>query len=295
MITINDLFQMVWKEHWSQQRYQVSGHANEVRLLYGRHIEKKFGHVEVQNCSVRDVSTWHKSLSGSPITANRALEVLSRMFNYALDHEYAGYNPCSRVKAFKERKRSRYASKGELQAIGENLQAHFENNPRGVTFLYTLLYTGARPRSIERATWDQLHEIQDGYGTLIFKGKTTEDTGELETVIIPPLVMTMIKSLPRVLYGPKKNLIFGINTPHALWYQIREKAGCPDLWIRDFRRTFATVGMSNGVKMDTIGELLNHKSIQTTKIYAKLDDSARLKAMEDIGKKLDEILRKGGK
>jgi integrase len=100
--------------------------------------------------------------------------------------------------------------------------------------------------------------------------------------------MDMIKNLPKRQDG----LIFGIGLPGYLWRKIRKEAGCEDLWARDFRRTFATVGMSNKVDMKVIGKLLNHHSQQTTDRYALLDNSARLEAVSAISAKLDSILKK---
>jgi integrase len=77
-----------------------------------------------------------------------------------------------------------------------------------------------------------------------------------------------------------------------LWEKVSAEAGCPDLWARDLRRTFATVGMSSGIKMDTISELLNHKSVQTTKLYAKLNDDARVEASSAISNKISEIVKR---
>jgi integrase len=95
---------------------------------------------------------------------------------------------------------------------------------------------------------------------------------------------------------PKREdgLIFGIKMPSHLWRKIRKEAGCEDLWARDSRRTFATIGMSNGVKMDTVSELLNHSSVQTTKTYAKLNGSARSQAVETIASKMNQLLNVGG-
>ncbi len=289
-MTIDELFQECLKEHWDCSRFRLSGHFKEVQAKYENHIKKVFGQKDYLTIRRSDIRDWHRSLSATPVTSNRCLEIISKIYKFSIEKEWneGGYNPCIGIKHYTERKRRRYASEAEIQKIGQILEGLLSAQPVEITFLYTLLYTGARPRSIERSRWDELQEIEGGHGLLVFDGKSTEATGDPESVIIPVSIMKLIYGLPR----RKDGLIFGIPLPGYLWRKIRKEAGCPDLWARDFRRTFATVGMSGGVKIDTIGELLNHHSTQTTKRYAKLNNSARLEAVNAISDKLNSILKK---
>lgn len=289
-LTVQELFEIVWDEHWNTERFQNSGYAKEVKANYLNHINEIFGAKKLSLVKRKAVREWHQALKKHPVAANRSLEVLSRMFSYAAEKDWVEQteNPCLFIKSHKERKRRRYATEAEIAKIGDLLSRNYNDAPRGVTFLFTLLYSGARPRSLERARWQDLQIVDGGYGLLTADGKSTAETGEPESVLIPPQILEMMNALPRRIDG----LIFGILIPRHLWYRIRREAGCPDLWARDLRRTFATVGMSNGIKMDTISELLNHKSVQTTKIYAKLNDVERIKSVGIISDKISQILNK---
>lgn len=289
-VTLDDLFEKCFNEHWDCPRYNLSGHSKEVKAKYENHIKPGFGqrsYLEIKRSEIRD---WHQGFRETPVTGNRCLEILSRLYRFSSDKELneSGFNPTIGVKHFTERKRRRYASEFELKKIGEILDAKFNEYPVEMAFLYTLLFTGARPRSIERSTWNMLSEVEGGYGILVFDGKSTEATGDEESVILPPNIMEMIRKMPR----RTDDLIFGISAPGYLFRKIRKEAGCNDLWLRDFRRTFATVGMSNKVDMKVIGQLLNHHSSQTTLRYALLDNSARLEAVSAISNKLKSILKK---
>jgi integrase len=77
--------------------------------------------------------------------------------------------------------------------------------------------------------------------------------------------------------------------PVRLWAKIRKEAGCPDLRARDLRRTFATVGMSAGLKMDQISEILGHRSTQTTKIYAKLNIDSQIESARAIADAIEKV------
>lgn len=287
-MTVDALFARVWRDYWFCERFLTSGHATEVKRNYEKHIKPTFGEVLLPKVTRLEVKQWHVGLIATPIAANRSLEVFSRMFNYAISEElFDGGNPCAFAKVFTEKKRRRYASEAELKKLGAEIEAYETISPRAACFLYAMLFSGARPKSLEKAKQEELEVLPGDYGRLVFYGKTSAETGEDEEVIFPPFIMEKIAKLER----RKDGLIFGIKMPTEIWTRIRTRAGCPDLWARDFRRTFATVGMSNEVNMDTISELLNHKSVQTTKVYAKLCPKARIAAVKTISEKLIVILQ----
>lgn len=290
-LTVQRLFEECFKRHWSKPQYQKSGWAKEVQGLYKRHIAPKFSTTVVVKLRASTIRNWHDDMNLTPTTANRALEVLSKLYRFAQEREWIeqGHNPCQLVKSFTEKKRRRYASKEELEKIGRLLEAESKTNPCAVAFLYILIYSGARPRSIERATREDLEVLDvDGqtYGVLTFEGKGTHQTGEQETVILPPQAMKVLEKLPRNL-----KTLTGIQMPKGIWNRIRKEAGCEDLWARDFRRTFATIGLSNGAGIGVIGELLNHRTIQTTTVYAKLIQDKKIETVKNISDKIAQLMK----
>lgn len=288
-MTIDELFQTCWSEHWNCERFTLSGHAPEVQSKYRLHIKPTFGDLDYLKVTRAQIRDWHHALQKTSITANRSLEILSKLYKFAQDKEWTeGYNPCQGVKHFVEKKRRRYASEREIKLIGSILERMHIQYPIEVCFLYCLMFTGSRPRAIERASWNDLTEIENDYGMLVFEGKSSGETGDLESVLLPPFIMEKIRLLPR----RQDHLIFGIKSPTYLWRKIRTEAKCEDLWCRDLRRSFATIGMSGGVDMSIISQLLNHHSAQTTRRYALLNNDARLNAVGKITEKLNSILKK---
>lgn len=292
--TVEALFKQVWAEHWAKARYQESGWAREARRNYENHIAPRFGGMKLAEITASKLRDWHAGFESTPYAGNRSLEVLSRIFRFAEEKELrpVGSNPCGLVASHPERKRKRFATEDEVRMVGRILAREAEANPSAAAFLLLLMFTGSRPRAIERARWEDVGFTEVGghtYGVLTFSGKTTADTGEDETVIIPPQVMDILARIPR----PEDGTLTGIKMPRYLWEKVRKEAGCEDLWARDWRRTFATVGLSHGVGAGTIGELLNHRSAETTKIYAKLASTARVEAVAVIAGKLEKLLQAG--
>lgn len=293
-MTVKDLFTLAWQKHWDQERYKTSGWAKECKRIYETLIAPAFANEVLSDMTAVKIREWHAGFRETrPYAGNRALEVLSRMFTVAEEQERRpqNMNPCALVSAHPETKRARYATKVEIAQIGPILEREAKNHPAAVAFIYLLMLTGSRPRAIERATWEQLKPFEGGdgklYGLLTFDGKTTAKTGKKENVIVPPQAMKIIAKLPR----NQGQTICGIKMPRRLWRRIRDEIGAKDLWARDWRRTFATVGLSSGVALDTIGELLNHETSQTTKIYGKLMDQEAVEATGLIANRMESLLK----
>jgi len=280
--SLNELWDRVAKEHYNQGRTW----DEEAAQMYRRCIEPVIGTLRVSQLRYADVERVRNAGASAPIQTNRALAVLSVMLNLAERWELRpiGSNPCQRIPRYPQTARKRFATAADLSKIGPILQAETAAHPEGVAFLYLMLFSGARPSEIARVTWAQLESRLDGTGVLrIPDGKTGH-----RDVYLPKQAMSVIHQLPPGLPTARITGLSGI--PKRLWNRIREAAGCPDLWVRDFRRTFATVGLSSGVPISMIGELLGHRSTQTTKIYAKLMDDPAVQAASQIAESMERLL-----
>ena len=276
-ITVNDFWAFCKKEHWNRGTQW----DREAERLYFGHIQPRIGLMPVAAVKYAHVAEIRAALSFTPNQANRVIAVLSKMLNLAECMEWRpiGSNPCQRIPRFREQSRSRAATPAEIAKIGPLLEAEAGKNPAAVAFLYLLLFSGARPSEIARATWDQ---VQNG-ALRLPEGKTGH-----RVVYLPQQAVQVLDRLPRRQGGT----ITGLSgVPKKVWGRIRAAAGCPDLYARDLRRTFATVGLSNGVPIGMIGELLGHKSSQTTKVYARLMEGPAVSASGEIADRIEGMLK----
>lgn len=289
--TMDDLWDRCAREHWNGGRQW----DRDALRLYKRNVAPKVGRLRVRALTYADLEPVRAALAKTPIEGNRTIAILSKMLNLAerFGQRATGTNPCQHLQRFPERKRRRFAKAAEIATIGPLLEAEatraeaMKNKHtaaelrRGVAFLYILMFSGARPSEIERATWPQL-ERKDDCGVLrIDEGKTGQ-----RDVFLPAVALAHIDRLPK---GGRT--IVGCKMPRRLWERVRTAAGCADLWARDWRRTFATTAMSNGVNPGMVGELLGHKSAQTTKIYAKLMEDPAFAAATATAGHLQTMLR----
>jgi integrase len=59
--------------------------------------------------------------------------------------------------------------------------------------------------------------------------------------------------------------------PKKAWKRLLDRAGLSNLRIHDLRRTLGSWQAKTGASLLVIGKSLNHKSTQSTAIYARLD------------------------
>jgi integrase len=71
-----------------------------------------------------------------------------------------------------------------------------------------------------------------------------------------------------------------LTEPKMAWQRIRTRAGVPDVRIHDLRRTLGSWLSGQGYNLQLIGKALNHSSVSTTQIYARLDINPLREALE---------------
>jgi integrase len=259
-LSVEDLWNEYWKRHGSKKKSSVDDKG-----LWNRYLKSRFSRQKLSAVGYKQVADMMDALKATPIAANRALALLSKMFNFAhRPLQLVVQNPCKGVARYPENKRRRYMKGDEPAKIATLLDAVADKEPAGVAFIYLLILTGARCGEIAAARWTWLH----GNALHLPDSKTGE-----KQVYLPPQAMDVIGRLKRT-----NGTIVGIKSPKKLWDRVRREAGCPDLRLHDLRHSFASAAISAGFSLAQIGELLGHKNTQTTQRYAHLVEEAALAA-----------------
>jgi integrase len=76
-----------------------------------------------------------------------------------------------------------------------------------------------------------------------------------------------------------------INKP---WKWLRKETGLTDLRIHDLRHSFASMLVSSGETLETIGKLLGHSQYQTTMRYAHLMDDPLRRAVTKFSEEVSK-------
>jgi integrase len=272
------LFDRYMRDHGNQKKT-----ASKDQYLIDKYILPKLGkRALVKDIEHDDISDLHKSMAKTPYQANRILALLSKAFNLAEPWKMRpqNTNPCRHVKRFPERRRRRKMEATEAADVGKKLRHYEAQYPRQALFIWLLVFTGARPGELART---RPQDVQ-GHKIVLEEHKTAGHTHDVRTVYLPIFVREMIDKLPKI----KDGTLLGIKSPRALWEKIRAEVGCPDLQIRDLRRSYASVALAAGYQLDQIGELFDHTNTQTTKGYAWLIEDAAQEAAENIGMAIEQ-------
>lgn len=275
-------------ERLEETHYLKIKSGKEASRLYWKHIDPVFGHEKPSLVKPNSVRDWHSKMA--PTTANRALSIFSNIFDYAERYELIemNHNPCKRVRRNVEKARSRYATSEELKALAVELKKDLVLEPIHSRFILALMFTGARPESLRSAKWEELKRFDlqgRQIGVLTFHGKSSTRTGEDEMVLLPHPILKLIDDFP-----PIGAYIFRKKTMKGYWKRLCERAGVKGLWMRDLRRTFATVGLNEEISRDAVGALLNHHSDQATRRYTKFQLVTKMKSVDKVADKLLEYV-----
>ena len=242
-------------------------------LALDKHILPALGAMPVRAVEPAHVSPLHYALRSKPVTANRVIDILSKMLPLAeaWDLRSAGSNPCRTVRRYKERKRERFLSPDEIRRLGEVLdQAEAEGGASvyAVAAIRLLMLTDCRLNEVLFLRWD---DVDRTAGELrIRDGKTGP-----RSVPLTPTVREVLAAVPRVPGNPwvivsSSPGVHRRSTILEHWYRLRSQAGLDDVRIHDFRHSYASRALALGVSLTMIGRRLGHTKVATTARYAHL-------------------------
>jgi integrase len=255
-----------------------------------------------------DIARLHGKLVDTPYAANRALALISAIWNWAArrDEVSASSNPCQGIERYPEQGRERFlkpvelAQLGAALAEGETIGLPYdidETNPKAkhapkadarrvkldlfaCAAIRLLILTGARLREILDARWENL-DLERG---VIFLADLK--TGR-KPVYLSAAAQTVLVSLPRVSGNPY--IIAGEQegAPRAdlkkPWAAVCKAAGLQGVRLHDLRHSFASIGAGASIGLPVIGKLLGHSQAATTHRYAHLDADPLRRAVDTIG------------
>jgi len=287
--TVARLAERYLEEH-ARPKKRPSSVESDARLLR-LHILPRVGTKKVQDVDRSDVSALHYAMRETPTQANRALALLSKMFNLA---EKWGYrpdysNPVRHVERYKEQPKERFLSSAELARLGEALreaEVAGSEHPSAILAIRLLALTGARRNEILCLRWD---EIDFERALLDIDSKTGRKRIPLPAPALRLLVEAdRMQDNPYVCFGAHNGKRFvGLQRP---WERIREAAGLDGVRLHDLRHSHAAMGAGLGLGLPVIGKLLGHSQPATTQRYAHLADDPLRRAAEQVGGEISAAL-----
>ena len=243
------------------------------------------------------------SAKPTPIRANRAGEMLRKMFNLAVAWKMRADNPAEGFRRRVETERERFLSIEEITRLGDAL--HAAEDQRAAAIVRMCMLTGARLGEVRTARFEQFNL---DLGTWSKPAANTKQR-RVHRVPISAEVAALVRQrrvavpkgcewlFPGDALGadgaPKNQPVQEIR---RFWSAMQTAADLPGVRIHDLRHTFASLLVSGGASLEMIGKLLGHSQMRTTQRYAHLVDGplrAGVDAVADIMKARPRVVRGG--
>ncbi|MEM7540510.1 MAG: site-specific integrase [Pseudomonadota bacterium] len=222
--------------------------------------------------------------TAGPIMANRAVERLRAMYNWAIRMElFSGDNPAVGIEKFKEVARERFLQPDEVPRFIAAVEA---SEPDFRDFVLLCLFTGARSSNVRAMAWRDVFLERATW--------TIPDTknGEPYTVPLVSEAMTILERRQNrtasewVFPGPGQTGHF-VEHKRA-WGTLLKRAKIENLHLHDLRRTLGSYQAATGASQLVIQKSLGHKSLAATSVYTRLNlDPVR----ESVNAGVDALLK----
>lgn len=207
--------------------------------------------------------------------ANHVVRFLRSLFNRAIEWDkMTCTNPAAKIKLFKDQRRQRFLTLGEVQRLNAALLVE---NYRWQAYFPLLLYLGLRKSELLNLKWENVD--LDARELRLMRTKS----GEPLLQPIPAPAMRIIEALPtrgcKYLFPGDRGGRPIVN-PNDAWERIRERAQLPTVRIHDLRHSQASHLIREGFSLQVVAKILNHSSIRQSAQYAHLEQGVARNAIE---------------
>ena len=283
--------------------------------LLRHHIIPAIGAKRIVDVRRIDVARLHGRMAKTPGAANRAISVISAIWNWAARRDEVAFadNPAKGIERNPEQGSERFLTTEEIARLGSALAegettglpyvvdetkpkakhaARPENrrvklDPFAVAAIRLLILTGARLNEIVKAQWSYLDKERG----IIFLPDAKR--GKRPIYLSAP-ALAVLASIPRI--AGNAYIIAGSKDgqPRAdlkrPWQAIQVAAGLQGVRLHDLRHSFASFGASASLGLPVLGKLLGHSQPATTARYAHLDADPMHRAVGTIGATISAAL-----
>jgi len=231
---------------------------------------------------------------GAPIAANRAFEVIRKMFNFAIERDIIDSSPCYMVKKpAEENRRDRILTAGEIVRFWNGLSDTAISMPVQLAVKFVLV-TAQRKGEVINAGWKEF-DLDAGWWTIPAEREKNKMSHRVPLSSMALDILNELKAYPieseflfpspstdgpildtavdRAIRRNRERLVIEYFTPH------------------DLRRTAASHMTSIGISRLVISKILNHVESGVTAVYDRHSyDKEKRNALDAWCRRLNEIL-----
>jgi integrase len=309
-LTIKELVERFLTLHAEKKLKPKS--VDRYRYLLEEVVVPELGSEKAASLTRAAVGRIHTRKSGTAVSANRMLSVVSSMYGYAqrqgLVPEH--FNPATKITKYKEETLERFLTTDELGRLGDALREaetvglpwnldetkpvskHITGRSRRTMYgkfpvaaVRLLIFTGCRLREILDCKWEYL-DVERG---VLFLPKSK--TGK-RTVILNGPALEVLDSLPKIsaYMLPGEDPEKPISNIKRLWKAVLRRAKITSLRRHDLRHTFGSFGVGGNMALPIVGKLLGHTQAASTNRYAHLANDPLRRASQQIAGRISKAM-----
>lgn len=264
-LTFSELFTEYIERHAKPKKKTWKEDQAQFHIYLAKPLGKRKLSVVDRKCIARVHGDITKA--GHAPTANRVKALISSVYSWAISVGLWESNPANGIKSNSEKQRDRFLQSDELPRFFKALAEEPNESIRDYVLLSLL--TGARRSNVLTMKWAEIN-----FERAEWRIKETKN-GTPQTVALSPEAIEVLSNRKpaeaAVFVFPGIGKAGHLMEPKKGWKRILERAGIEDLRIHDLRRTLGSWQAKTGASLAIIGKSLNHKSQNTTAIYARLD------------------------
>ncbi|MEO5350913.1 MAG: tyrosine-type recombinase/integrase [Magnetococcus sp. YQC-3] len=281
-------------ERWAKPRKRTW--PEDYRMLH-KDVVPRWGKRKARDITRRDVLALLDGIvdRGAGIVANRTLEVVRRMFNYAIEQSILEVSPCNLVRApAQEQRRDRVLSEDEIRVFWHGLDKAGMSEGSRIA-LRLLLVTAQRKSEIVEAPWSEF-DLAAGWWTIPVERAKNKMAHRVPLSTGALALLTRAKELsgdsPYLFPSPRNTNapVGGTSVDHAL-HRALATLGLSDVIPHDLRRTAASLMTGMGISRLVVSKILNHVEQGITAVYDRHSyDREKRQALDAWDRQLAAIL-----
>jgi integrase len=258
-------------------------------LILEKDVLPRFGRRKAKDITRRDIITMLDDIveRGAPIQANRTLEIVRRLFNWAIGRDILQVNPCHRLpKPSSETRSDRVLNEAEIRAVWKAMEAEA---PLTAAMFKLRLLTAQRGAEVLAMRWDQ---ISDGWWTIPAE---VAKNGLAHRVPLAPQAQSLLDAIRPLTVDtgwvfPGAGGVRHWVAVYKAHNRIRDRSGVSFV-PHDLRRTAASHMTGMGISRVVVSKLLNHVERGVTSVYDRHSyDQEKRAALDAWGTKLERIV-----
>ena len=276
--------------------------ADKYAALLAAHLLPKLGDMPIEDITRADAERLHQTVGKkTPGQANRVIALLSVIMAKA---EIWGFrpmqsNPCYKLPKFKERKIERYLTGEERARLESSIAVAEAAEPGQPAYVARGAITAIRLLSLTGTRCEEIVGLQWPWVDLERACLRLPDSKTGAKVV--PLSAQAVAFLRELAKGRQQGIAWvcpnecgrKLGNIQRAWQSIRKRAGLEDLRLHDLRHAAASDAAEAGLSLPQIGQVLGHKSPQTTARYTHLADRPRREAARLMGEQIERNTREG--